>query len=151
VRVLAEAGLITAPEAARRFIAAKWKEMHKEKFHCDPDGFRPKVPTKTATMIMHRSITKWCKALWALAGDEKEVEKYFEYVLENWLELKAKVFPTYEGPIPHLAFISHDRVYRTIRGCMVGGIPKGIRVKPVSDNMQDRAAGTDWEKETDGW
>jgi hypothetical protein len=152
VRVLAEIGLIEKPEEARRFIAAKWKEMHKEKFHCDPDGFRPSANTKAAMMIMNRKVTKWCLALWKLTGDLKDVEEYFAFTLENWQELRAKVFPDFNGVVPHLAYIVNTHVFRKIRGCMVAGIQEKVITQKKHDNMQDRAAKTDWDKEpTVGW
>jgi hypothetical protein len=151
VRVLATIGLIAKPEEARRFIAARWKELHEDKFHCDPIGFRPKDVTKTAFHAMNRKITAWCIALWKQTGSEVLVEEYFEYVLENWSELRTKVFPGFDDVIPSLAFIANDRVFRQIRGCMVGGIPDKAVVAQPRENMQNRAAATDWKSETDGW
>ena len=149
VRLLAEVGLITAPEAARRFIAAKWKEMHQDKYNCDPKDWSPKEHTKVALIIKSKQITKWCLSLWKLLGDEKEIVKYFSYVMENWSELRKQVFPDYSDVIPSLAFIVHERVFQQIQGCRVAGIP----TKDAKQfNLVDRAAGTDWETEKDvGW
>jgi hypothetical protein len=126
--------------------------MHKDKFQCDPEGFQPAGRTKAALQEMNRKVTGWCRELWKSTGDVKDVEAYFEYVLENWTELRANVFTNYTGAVPNLAFISHHRVFRQIRGCMVAGIPDKVAPKKKADNMQDRAANTDWEKEpTVGW
>lgn len=83
-----------------------------------------------------------------IRGNLSRAEEYVEFAFSHWKEI-ASTHDFYDGPKPSL--LCKSWCESLLSADMEDGIEERRRRKNNGTGLADRAGGTDWSKETDGW
>lgn len=91
--------------------------------------------------LSKKRIAFYCKNLRVQLKEREEVQKYINFVFDEWEDLQETRFSKVTDPIPPLAFISSSSVIQSILNIMNG---KTKRVSKVSDRGNYEGREGEW-------